>query len=83
MRALSPAAIIVDAGDRDRAAIRIDANGASTIVEGVLSLRGGTREQKRGQGEKPLHHDLQSRGIPVRPYTSEKVRYVIWITFKC
>ena len=83
LRALAPAGIIVDAGDRNRAAIRIDANGPATVVEGILSLRGGAREQKRGQGEKPLHHDLQSRGIPVRPYTSEKLRYVIWITFKC
>jgi len=37
--------VVEDAGDRDRTPVRIDANGAAFIFEGVLGLRGAGREQ--------------------------------------
>jgi hypothetical protein len=33
----------------------------STIFEGVLSLRGGARQQKGGDGKQLSHNDLLSR----------------------
>jgi len=57
----SPSRVVVDARDRNRAAIGIDANGASAIFEGVLSLRSAARQQKRGERKKLFHHDLLSR----------------------
>jgi hypothetical protein len=57
MRAFCPLpAVVVDAWYRDRPTIRIDANGTSAIFEGVLSLRGGARQQKCGDNEKSFHH---------------------------
>src|SRR6202007_2335770 len=62
MRALRwPSAVVVDAWYRNRPAIGIDADGTSTIFEGVLSLRGGTRQQQRGDRNELFHHDLLSR----------------------
>jgi hypothetical protein len=48
MLALPPPAIVIDARDRNRSAIGIDAYGASAIFEGVLRLSGGAYEHKRG-----------------------------------
>jgi hypothetical protein len=59
MRVLSPPAVVVDAGYRNRTAIRIDANAAPAIIEGLLSLRGGARQQKGGDRENRSHHDLR------------------------
>jgi hypothetical protein len=48
----------------NRAAIRIDRDGAAAILETVLGLRGGeaARQQQHGDSETLLHHcDLLSR----------------------
>jgi hypothetical protein len=48
--------------DIDRSTIRIDPDGTAAIIECVLSLCGGARQQNNGECEKPLHHDLLSSG---------------------
>src|ERR1700736_5306546 len=60
-----PPAVVVDARDRNRSAIRIAANGVPTIFEGVLGLRCGARQHKRGNDKKPLH-DLHSHPLSRR-----------------
>src|SRR5207237_8238587 len=50
-----PPCVVVDGRDGDCSAIGIDANGATAIFEGVLSLCGGARQQKRGDGQQLLH----------------------------
>src|SRR5689334_7464143 len=54
----SLAGVIIDAGDRDRAAVGVDADGLAVIFEPVLSLCGAAHEQEQGDGEQPSHHDL-------------------------
>src|SRR4029077_16304874 len=55
------AGIVVDAGYRKGAAIRIDGDGAAAIVKRVLGLRGGARQQEHGDSETLFHYDLLSR----------------------
>ena len=58
------AGIIVDAGDLHGSAVGIDADGVAAIFESVLGLRGGGRQQQRGDSQKLLHYDLLSRESP-------------------
>jgi hypothetical protein len=56
--------IVIDAGNRDGTAIRVDPNGVAPILKLVLRLRGAARQQKHGNSQYPLHHDLHNRLIP-------------------
>jgi hypothetical protein len=69
--------VVIDAGYGNRSAIRVDANGAPAIVEGVLSLRGRTRQQKGGDRKKLFHRDLLGRwNLNSEPYARVRFRYV-------
>src|SRR5581483_5523025 len=56
--------IVVNAPDRDGAAIWIDMDAAASIFEGVLGLRGSACQQECGKSQQPRHRDLLSSLIP-------------------
>ena len=56
-----PSRVVIDAGDRNRSPVRIDANGTPAIFERVLRLRGGARQQECGDSKQLSHSDLLGR----------------------
>ena len=61
----SPAAVVIDPGDRDGSAVRIDADGPTAIFELVLSLRSTACQQDDGR-QQPFHRESPNGYIPKR-----------------
>jgi hypothetical protein len=63
--ALCPLArVVIDPGDRDGSAIRIDADGPAAIFELVLSLRSTACQQDDGHRQQPFHREPPDGYIP-------------------
>jgi hypothetical protein len=78
----SPGSVVIDAGDRNSAAVRIDADGLTAVVELVLSLRGAARQQDDGYRQQPFHYDLLSSRSPKETKLGRRhSNNVIQITF--